>query len=162
MELTDAMKEAYAYADPGVTIFETFEISHSTWLDANHIRLVDSDKDLSTPDGTFEPAIISAGLPDTESSVRGQMKITISCLPKVYRDLLHEVSHETDPVYIQYRQYTGEGAAANAELPVALSVSSIDFRGDLETVITCLYPDLVNIPFCRRIMTAAVLPGGKV
>ncbi|SDE20747.1 DUF1833 family protein [Desulfuromonas thiophila] len=160
MDMTEAIKEAYAYADPAVTLYETFEISHSTWL--NNILLVDADRALSTPQGDFRPATIKASLPETDSSVRGQMKLTINCLPKAHRDALFAAAQETDPVYVKYRQYTGPGVAPDAELPVSLSVASIEFQGDFETVVTCLYPDLVNIPFCRRIMTTGILPGGRV
>jgi hypothetical protein len=105
---------------------------------------------------------IKASLPETESSVRGQMKLTINCLPKAYRDKIYAAAQEADPIYVKYRQYTGPDVAPDAELPVSLSVSSVEFEGDFETVITCLYPDLVNIPLCRRIMTTTALPGGRV
>jgi hypothetical protein len=162
MDMTEAIKEAYAYADPAVTLFDTFEISHSTWSSDDYIRLVDSDISLETPQGAFKPAVVNASLPETESSVRGELTITINCLPVAYRDQLYAVVLETNPVYIQYRQYTGENEAPQAELPVALTVSEIGFKGDFETVLTCLYPDLVNIPFCRKVMTTTIFPGGKV
>lgn len=162
MDMTDAIKEAYAYADPAVTLFDTFEISHSSWLSDDYIRLVDSDISLETPEGTFEAAMLDTALPETESSVRGQMTITINCLPVAARDKLYNIALETDPVYVQYRQYTGANESPSAELPVALTVSNIEFKGDFETTITCLYPDLVNIPFCRKVMTTTIFPGGKV
>lgn len=162
MEMTKAIQEAYAYADPAVTLFDTFEITHSSWLTADYIRLVDSDIDLETNQGTFEKAMLETSLPETESSVRGQMQITISCLPVAYRDRLYAVALEIDPVYVQYRQYTEANADPEADLPVALTVTDIEFNGDFETVITCLYPDLVNIPFCRKVMTTTIFPGGKV
>ena len=160
MDMEDAIKEAYAYADPAVTLFDTYDISHSSWLD--NIMLVDSDITLSTPQGDFVPADIEASLPETESSVRGQMQLKIKCLPVESRNKLYAASLEADPIYVQWRQYAGEDEEPGATLPVALSVTNIELAGDLETVITCLYPDLVNIPFCRKVMTTTILPGGKV
>lgn len=160
--MIDAIKEAYAYADQNVTLFDTFEIRHSSWEEVDYIRLVDSDIYLSTPQGRFRPAMLETALPETQNSVRGQMQLTIKCLPVECREQLYSASLTIDPVYVQYRQYTGEDADPSAELPVALSVSAFEFNGDFETVITCLYPDLVNIPFCRKAMTTSIFPGGKV
>ena len=160
MDLSEAIQEAYAYADPSITIYETFEISHSSW-DSN-IYLVDSDVELSTPQGVFKPVMMSVSLPETESNVRGQMKVTFNCLSVVARKALYAASFEDDPIYIQYRQYTGSGADPEAELPASLTVTTVEFGGDFETILSCLYPDLVNIRLGRRIMTTTVLPGGKV
>jgi len=161
MDLSEAIKEAYSYADAAITLFDTFEISHSSWMTVNYIRLVDSDLMLLTPQGSFDPIEMNVSLPETEAAVRGQLKITLKCLPKLYRDALYSVVLEADPLYLRYRQYTGSNVQPDMELPVPLSVSSVEFKGDLDTQITCLYPDLVNIPFCRRIMTTTALPGGK-
>lgn len=162
MELTDAIKEAYAYADPSVTLFNTFEISHSTWLSGDYIRLVDSDVDLTTNQGTFSPAKIDASLPETESGVQGKMQLKIDALPEENKAALYKASRHTDPIYITFRQYTAANSDPQATLPVALSVSTMEFDDKGGIDITCLYPALVNIPFCRRIMTTAALPGGKV
>jgi len=167
MDMSEAIQEAYAYADPDVTLYETFELAHSSWEDSdgsNSILLVNSDRQLLTADGTFMPVTFEASLPETESSVRGQLRLTVSFLPKAYRDLLWEVSQapETDPVYLYYRQYTGGGVAeeAAAELPVPLVVNTMEFT-DEQTLIDALYPDLVNIPFGRRIMSVTELPGAR-
>ena len=173
MDMNEAIQEAYAYADPDVTIYETFELTHSSWdaYDSDSdsdfgasILLVNSPRELLTADGTFEPATFEASLPEIESSVRGQLRLTISFLPKKYRDMLWDASQapETDPVYLFYRQYTGSGVAeeAAAELPVPLTVNTIQFT-DEQTMLNALYPDLVNIPFGRRIMSVTELPGAR-
>ena len=173
MDMNEAVQEAYAYADPDVTIYETFELAHSSWAEYDSdsdsdydssIRLVNSSRTLLTADGTFMPVTFDASMPETESSVRGQLKLAISFLPKKYRDVIWDASQapETDPIYLYYRQYTGAGAAeeAAAELPVPLVVNSVEFD-DGQTIVNALYPDLVNIPFGRRIMTATNLPGAR-
>jgi len=173
MDMSEAVQEAYAYADHDVTIYETFELVHSAWAEYDSdsdsdydssVRLVNSSRSLLTEDGIFSPVTFDASMPETESSVRGQLKLTISFLPKTYRGMLWDASQspETDPVYLYYRQYTGAGAeeTAAAELPVPLVVNSINFD-DEQTIINALYPDLVNIPFGRRIMTATNLPGAR-
>ena len=157
--MTEAIKEAYAYADPDVTLFETFEFTHTFWTES--IRIVDSSISLPTAQGDFIPVSLTAQMPETESSVRGQLKVTISFLPAEYRELMYTVSQENDPVYMYYRQYMKGNVDPQLELPVPLTVSSFEF-GEDKTVIQALYPDLVNIVFCRKVMTASVLPGGRV
>jgi hypothetical protein len=160
MDMSEAIQEAYAYADPSVTIWETFEFTHASWADS--IRLVDSDAALLTALGTFMPVTLSAAMPETESSVRGQMQITIDFLPAEYKKLIWEASHTALPVYVYYRQYTEDAADAEpeAELPVPLTVSGFEFT-DKSTIVTALYPDLVNLILGRRTMTATELPGAR-
>lgn len=159
MDMTEAIKEAYAYADPDVTLFETFEFTHTFWTES--IRIVDSSISLPTAQGDFSPVSLTVQMPETESSVRGQLKVTISFLPVEYRELMYTVSQENDPVYMYYRQYMKGNVDPQLELPVPLTVSSFEF-GEDKTVIQALYPDLVNIVFCRKVMTASVIPGGRV
>jgi hypothetical protein len=159
-ELSDAIKEAYAYAHNTV-IWETFALTHVIWPEP--ILLVDSPTELVTAQGTYQPVTFSASLPETESSVRGQLQLDVEFLPTAYRNLIFAASQEDASIYLRYRQYMSEGETAEPvmELPVALSVSSVEFS-DTTTTITALYPDLVNIVLGRRIMTATALPGGRV
>jgi hypothetical protein len=162
MDMGEAIQEAYAYADHDVTIWETLELRHSSWLEADYIRLVDSPVMLVTAQGTYQPVTMKAILPETESSVRGQLQVDIDFLPIAYSRMIFEASQEADPVYLYYRQYMGEGESAEPELelPVALTVNAFEFT-DQRMTITALYPDLVNIILGRRIMTTSVLPGGR-
>lgn len=162
MTMTEAIKEAYTYVNPSISLYDTFEIYHSSWEPVNYIRMVDSDVYLDTPQGRFKPFLFETALPETQSSVRGQMQLTLSCLPVEYQERLYSASLLVDPIFVLYRQYTGENVEPAVSLPVALSVSTIEFNGDFETIITCVYPDLVNIPFCRKAMTAAIFPGGRI
>lgn len=161
MDITEAMKEAYAYADPEVTTWETFEFTNALWP-GDPIKIVNSPFVLVTADGTFQPATFTASLPETESSVRGQLQLTINFLPSESCKKLWSGSQSAFPVYLYYRQYIEEGALAEAaaELPVPLVVNSVSFSEEA-TEINALYPDLVNIPMGRRIMTATELPGGR-
>lgn len=161
LDITEAMKEAYAYADPEITTWETFEFTNAGWP-GEPILLVNSTRVLVTADGTFNPVKFEASLPETESSVRGQLQLTIGFLPSLLCKKLWAASQTVLPVYLYYRQYIEEGpsAEASAELPVPLVVNTVQFS-DEQTVINALYPDLVNIPMGRRIMTATQLPGGR-
>ena len=161
MEMSEAIKEAYAYAGNATTIYETVELTHTAFTEP--ICLVNSPLKLVTAMGEFSPVVFDASLPDTEGGVRGQLQIDIDFLPTKYRKLFYAVSRESESVLLYYRQYTSEGENAQPalELPVALSVSAFEFDQDKVTI-TALYPDLVNIAFCRRIMTTETLPGGRV
>lgn len=155
------MKEAYAYADPDITTWETFEFTSVVWTD-DPILLVNSYRELVTADGTFLPVTFSASLPETESSARGQLRLAIDFLPAALCKKIWAAALGASPIFLHYRQYIEEGelAEAAAELPVPLVVNNIQFT-DERTTIDALYPDLVNIPMGRRIMTATELPGGR-
>ena len=161
MDITEAMKEAYAYADPEVTTWETFEFTNEGWP-GEPILLVNSARELETADGTFRPVNFQASLPETESSVRGQLQLTIDFLPVALCKKIWAAAQGTSPILLYYRQYIEEGPSAEsaAELPVPLVVNNVEFS-DERTVISALYPDLVNIPMGRRIMTATELPGAR-
>lgn len=161
ISMDEAIREAYAYADPGDTIYECIKISHPSWLD--DILLVDSYEPLTTNQGTYLPVTMSCTVPETESAVRGQLTIDIRCLPQAYLDKIYAASLDTDAIGIMYYQYLDGGMDPSAELPVALTVSGMEHSvGDHRTKITAMFPDLVNIPFCRTIMTTSILPGGRV
>lgn len=161
MDITEAMKEAYAYADPLVVTWETFEFTNLDWP-GEPILLANSPRLLVTADGTFQPVTFAASLPETESSVRGQLQLTIDFLPALLCKKLWAAAQGVFPTLLYYRQYIEEGAGAEAaaELPVPLVVNSVRFS-DERTIVSALYPDLVNIPMGRRIMTATALPGGR-
>lgn len=159
MDMTDAIQEAYAYADPDIAIYETFEITHTSF--GASIKIVDSPTSITTTEGTFLPVTMEASTPETESSVRGQMQLTVRFLNKTYRALLFAAAQYADPIYIYYRQYIDGVSDPQAELPVGLTVSGIEFTDD-STVITALYPDLVNILICKRKMTVSNLPGCQI
>lgn len=159
MNMTEAIQEAYAYADHDVSIFETFELTHTSW--ESSIKIVDSPTSISTTEGTFLPVTMDATIPETESSVRGQMRLTVRFLNKTYREMLYSAAQYSDPIYIYYRQYIEGNADPQAELPVGLTVSTIEFTDDA-TVINALYPDLVNILICKRKMNVSNLPGCQI
>lgn len=159
MDLTEAIKEAYTYADHNVSLFETLELTHDNWSDS--IMLVDSPVYLTTNEGVYNAVTFDIVIPEVESAIRGQLKVTIKFLPTEYREMLFAAAPEAEQVMVYYRQYMEGDSDPQAELPVAMTVNRIDFTRD-ETVITALYPDLVNIKICRRNMTATEFPGARV
>lgn len=157
--MSEAIQEAYAYADHNITIYETLELTHTSFVPS--IKLVDSPHILVVTQGSFQPVNFEVTLPETESSVRGQMKVSIRFLLMAYRELLYASSKTSDPVYMYYRQYISGDSDPQAELPVALTINTMEFTDEL-VVLNALYPDLMNINICRRLMTARELPGCQI
>ena len=158
MDMSDAIKEAYAHAPADVTYYDTLEISHDSFTD--NIRVVISDTPLSTPQGEFIACPnVQVRLPEIDGCVQGQLEITIGMLPKKAQIALKDASTTTSPISIKYRQYIAEDVDPDAELPVPLQVDTIK-QTHIQAIITAAYPDLVNARFPRRLMTTTVLPGG--
>ncbi len=160
MDMSDAIKEAYAHAPQEVTYYDTLEIMHASFTES--IKVVVSDAPLTTPQGEYLACPnLSVTLPETEGGVRGQLEITIPFLPRDAQVAIKEAAHSRTPVTIKYRQYLGENIAPDAELPVPLQVESITQTHHQVTAIA-MFPDLNNASFPRRLMTALNLPGGRV
>lgn len=156
MDLSDAIKEAYEYAPTDQIYYDTLEIDHTEF--AQPLRIVNSYTELTTNDGTFVPVQFSCKLPETAGSTRGQMIITVNGLPNSLRAAIRNSTSSTSPATIKYRQYLDGELDADAELPVTLSVASIQetFNG---IEITALFPDLIGAYFPRYLMTTTNLPG---
>jgi hypothetical protein len=156
MDLSDAIKEAYECAPSDVTYYDTLEIDHASFT--TPIRVVRSYRALSTNQGEYLPVMFDFSLPETEGGVRGEMKITLSGVPKEARVKIREAATSRNPVSVMWRQYIAEDSDPDAELPVALQVSSIkETATGVEA--SAMFPDLVGAPFPRRMMTVKELPG---
>lgn len=159
--MDEAIREAYAYADPGNTIYECIQISHPSWID--DILLVDSYDPLTTNIGTYHPVHMSCKVPETEGAVRGQLSIELSFLPQAYLDKIYAAALDQDPIEIRYYQYLNGAMDPSAQLPVSLTVTDMEHSvGNNQTKLNALFPDLVNTPFCRTVMTTSIFPGGRV
>lgn len=159
MDLSDAIKEAYEYAPPDVTYYDTLEIASDGFTDS--IRVVRSHESLETPQGEFLPCWFDFSLPETEGAVRGQMKITVNFLPKSAQQQLIAASRAPYPVTVKYRQYLGADRNPDAELPLPLTLTGIEQTPSGVTG-TALFSDLQNALFPRRLMTTTELPGGRI
>ena len=157
INMTDAMAEAYAYADPSVTFYDTLEFYSE--LDGSYVRVVCSDEQLVTPDGTFEACYFSFTLPETQGSTRGQMQITVDFLPRDAQIWIRNATQSRSSITVKWRQYLGPNIPADAEYPVPLNITTIS-QNPTGVTATALFPDLVNLPFPRLIMTTTELPGG--
>ena len=159
IDMSSAMEEAYAYADPVDTFYDTLEFVCSTAEEV--VRVVNSDEMLPTPDGDFLPCYFDCTLPETEGSVRGQMQIIVEFLPREAQVWLRETSQSRGSITVMWRQYLGPNIPADAWYPLPLSVTLVESHPTGVTV-TALFPDLINIPFPKRIMTTAEIPGGII
>lgn len=158
-DLSDAIKEAYEHAPADVAFYDTLQIDHQSFL--TPIRVVRSHRSLSTNQGDFLPVMFDFSLPETEGGVRGEMTITVSCLPKDAMVKIREASCTRYKIEVTYRQYLEGNADPDAELPVPLQISSIkETHTGIEA--KAMLPDLEGAYFPRRLMTVAALPGGRV
>ncbi len=156
MELTDAIKEAYACAPADVTYYETLQIDNEDFV--NPVLLVNSAAEITRTAGTFLPVRFDAKLPDTSGGTRGEMTINVIGVPKEVRAAIRNATDNHHPFTVTYRQYIGGNMAPDAEFPVPLSIGGISelFNG---IQIQALLPDLVGAYFPRKLMTAKTLPG---
>lgn len=156
MDLSSAIKEAYEYAQPDVTYYDTLTINHADFLEP--IMVVRSHAQLETNQGTYQPVAFDLTLPETTGCVRGEMTITVNYLPKDARLKIREAAASRSAIGITYRQYINSNADPDAELPVALQVSSIT-ETPVGIQVQALFPDLVGAYFPRRLMNVLELPG---
>jgi len=159
VDLSTAMEEAYAQAGEGYTIYDTLEFESNGASDK--VMIVYSDEELITPQGVFIPCKFDCTLPETEASVRGQMKISVGFLPREAQIWLKEASQSRGRITVKWRQYLGENIGPDAEYPIPLEVVSVEQTATGASA-TALFPDLVNMPFPRRVMTTSVVPGGMM
>jgi hypothetical protein len=157
--MTEAMEEAYAYADPMDTIYDTLEFFCGVTND--YVRVVCSDEELVTPQGTFVPCYFGFELPETQGSVRGQMKINVDFLPREAQIWIRTATQSRGKITVTWRQYLGANQEPDAWYPIPLEIMTVE-QTPTGVTATALFPDLVNIPFPRRIMTTTELPGGII
>jgi hypothetical protein len=157
MDLTDAIKEAYAHA-PAVTYYDTLQIDNEDFV--NPILVVDSFVPTTRTEGTFIPVKFDYTLPETAGGVRGEMTISIIGVPKEVRAQIRNATSGRKPYMLTYRQYINDAMEPDAEYPVPLSIAGIS-ESHVGIEIQALLPDLVGSYFPRKLMTTKALPGLK-
>lgn len=157
MDLTDAIKEAYAHA-PAVTYYDTLQIDNEDFV--NPILVVDSFEGITRTAGNFLPVKFDYKLPETAGGVRGEMTISIIGVPKEVRAAIRNATSGRKPFTLAYRQYIDDAMEPDAEYPVPLSIARIN-ESHIGIEIQALLPDLVGAYFPRKLMTTKVLPGLK-
>lgn len=156
MDLTAAIKEAYANAPGDVTYYDTLQIDHEDF--AAPILIVNSHAPTTRTEGEFLPVRFDFKLPETAGSVRGEMTISIAGVPASVRAAIRNGAGTRAPVTVTYRQYVNSDLDPSAEYPVPLSISAVrETYAGIE--MTALAPDLTGLPFPRRLMTTKCLPG---
>ena len=155
--MTEAMQEAYAYADSAVTFFDTLEF----WTEdapSEAVRVVNDSVPLVTPQGTFEACAFDFRLPDTEGEIVGVLEIDVQFIPRSARSYILRTSRAGHKVIVMWRQYLGPNQEPDATYPLPLNVSGATITTTGVTIQATL-KDLVNMPFPRRLMLAQDLPG---
>jgi hypothetical protein len=163
MNLTDAIKEAYANA-PDVTyyevlIIENVNLSSSIFL-VNSFAPITRIVPTTGVSGTFLPVRFEAQLPEISGGTRGEMVISVIGVPKEVRAEIRNATSNTEPFYVTWAQYIDDSATADAEFPVPLSIATIP-ETHMGIEIRALLPDLVGAYFPRMLMTTSALPGLK-
>lgn len=151
-----AYQEAVAYADPAVTHYDTLTFSSS--LDADVVRIVVDEVPLVTNQGTYIPCGVEFTPPETEGGVVGQININITYLPPSVQEWLEEASKAGAALTCVWRQYLGSNTDPSFENRMPFEITQTENINGRFTLVATL-PDLVNTPFCRRLMTPRVLPG---
>jgi hypothetical protein len=156
MELTDAIKEAYANAPADVTYFNTLIISNASF--AEDIMIVQSNADLVTNQGTYTPAMFTFSLPDIEGGVIGEMVITLSFLPKESRKAIRDGAAGRHPTTILFQQYINDSPDPDAVMPFGLEVVGVK-ETPTGVEARAVVSDITKKYFPKRIMTSTTCPG---
>lgn len=155
--LNEAMAEAYADQSSGETYFDTLEFIELSSGDS--VKVVHSDEDLETPQGTFTACKFSCKHPETEGGIVGSMQITVDFLPLAAQKWIAEKSRTGTGVTVYWRQYLGPNIEPDAYYPLPLDITSVE-QSWTGATITASFPLLTAMKFPRRLMTTTVLPGG--
>lgn len=159
MEMSEAIKEAYAHAPADVTYYDTLEFISVEWVTS--IKIVRSNRKLHTPQGVYSPVIFDFTLPELAGGVRGQLSINVKFLPKEAQLAIAEAANSRYPITVKYRQYLGENINPDAELPIPIEIISIS-QTHKGAVLTGVFPDLHNADFPKDIYTVQSYPGLRI
>lgn len=156
MEFTAAYAEAVAAMDAKVTHYDTLTFTSNR--SPNALRVVQSHQNLSTPQGTYSACPFEFRPPETEGEIVGKMEIEVKFLPRAARIWILEQSVMGARLSATWRQYLRSGANPDFECRVPFHITKVE-RTPGGVVATATLPDLVNTPFCRRLMLPSELPG---
>lgn len=156
MDFTAAYAEAVAAMDAKVTHYDTLTFASSK--DVNVLRVVQSHWDLSTPQGVYTACPFEFRPPETEGEIVGKMEIEVRFLPKAARVWIMAQSVAGAHLSTTWRQYLGPNIAPDFVCRVPFHITKVE-RVPGGVVATATLPDLVNTPFCRRLMLPSELPG---
>lgn len=154
-----AIEEAYAQPGFGGTFYDTLEFTDS--ISGRGVRVVHSDEDLDTPQGTYTACRFGCKHPETEGGIVGQMQITIDFLPMDVQKWLLNTCRTRATITVYWRQYLGTGMEPDAVYPVPLDVVGVE-QTSLGATITASFPMLTAMKFPRRLMTTSIMPGGLI
>jgi len=155
--LDDAISEIYIQPGDGVTFYDTLEFIELS--SGASVKVVHSDEDLETPQGTFTACKFGCKHPETEGGIVGSLQITVDFLPLAAQRWIFEKCQTGTGITVYWRQYLGPNQEPDAYYPLPLDIVSVEQNWTGATI-TASFPMLTEMKFPRRIMTTAALPGG--
>lgn len=155
--LEDALGEIYSNPSGDETFYDTLEFIELSSGDS--VKIVHSDEDLETPQGTFTACKFECQHPETEGGIVGALQITVDFLPLSAKRWIHEKSKTGTGISTYWRQYLGPNMEPDAHYPLPLDITNVE-QTMTGATITASFPLLTAMKFPRRLMTTTVLPGG--
>lgn len=161
-DFTEALKEAYASAPPGVVVLHTLQLSHPS-LEAELFLVQDFTEHTCTlEDSTvqvFQPAPFRFTLPATGANGLQELSIAIDNVDQQVSDFLEAIEGDPEPVLVRYRTYlnTHKEEPQNG-VPLALYMSDIRVN-NVEVTGRCAFADIINRQFLSTLYTATRFPG---
>lgn len=174
--MDEAMKEAYAHAEPKDIFFDTLTFTS----DGEKLSVVCSDVAVPYFDSQkFHPCPFNFRLPTTESKIVGALEIELPFLPQEAMRWLVETSMRGGRISVVWKQYlcqfledtnggeedqTGYEAISPTSPQLSAQLAPLEIisveRTPTGAVATATVVDLVNTPFPRKLMLTEDLPGG--
>lgn len=152
-----AYAEAVATAASDVTLYDTLTFS-STVDTTGKIRAVLDTVPLETNQGVYLPYDIDFTPADTEGGVVGQITITVGYMPPSGQEWLSAEAAAGANLSVTWQQYLAPHSDPSFEYRMPFYITTADnVNGRL--TLTATLPDLLNTPFCRRLMTTREFPG---
>lgn len=159
--ISEAIKEAYEYADPDYTYLDTLEFKCSMFS-ANK-RIVNDTQEITYNGQTYIPVFFSFSIPDIAPNVKGEFSITLQAIDRETRDDIRNISKTNNVLYVKYMQiiqrigYSTDDVSSNCWFQVISIKEKIN-----SIMLTASPPDLTQYKFPDRIMTVDNLPGARV
>lgn len=164
MDMTALIEEAYERAPANVIYYDTLEISDNV-VGHDPILIVRSMRRITTNQGTFQPVMFDFALPGTEGGVSAEMTATIEGVTSEARQYIRAAAMSTTPVSVHYRQYistdpNNDPADWDPDVDVTTPIQVKEIKETMNGIeAMASFPDLVNKPFGRLLMSAILFPG---
>jgi hypothetical protein len=156
MSYSNAMKEAIASVDHGVTFIDTVTISHSTF--PAPFRYARADTDLIVNGITYLGKQFKWSLPELKAQSGAGINITVANASRALVDYVRTANNTIEPIKLLFASFIANVPTATASFSTALDVVQISVN-KTDLVLNASYPDTINKKVPSKVYTTKEFPG---